>query len=390
MDVTISVPGTFHAFDLAEGLNQRGKFEHIYTSHPVISLNTNLPPSKISSIIHPEIIFQFGNRLELREFVSLFSSWNSPFVRWKFRVFDRAVARSLSPASSDESLFLGFAGACLQSIRKAKELGYTTAVERSSVHIRKQQEILSKEFGTTGDTQPISDQHVEVEEQEYEETDYIVSPSDYVTESFAVQGLDDKVITIPLGVDPNRTVGVTETIPPSVSPDDTIFLYVGALSLQKGVRTLLDAWESADLENSHLVLAGGIDPEIKPLLEQANESVHAIGWQDNIDDWFAGADYFIFPSLQDGFALAVLEALFHGLPTIVTESTGAKMCVRDERDGLIIPSGNREALLEAIEELAHKEWNRNDIASYAQSNYSMDAYYSRILEEYKNMVCSSE
>lgn len=388
MKVFISVPGIFHAFDLAEGLHSRDALYQITTSYPKFKLSTDVPDSKISTISHPEIIFQIGDRLQFRKYINNFSKWNSPFVRWKFRLFDRFVAEQLESPPSSESIFVGFAGACLQSIRRANELGYTTIVERSSVDIRTQRNLLSKEFEMSSSEQPISEHHIQIEEQEYDETDYIVACSSLVVESFKKRGYSDKVVNIPLGEKPERTKVNQKIRPTGVTKKEDVFLYVGTVSLQKGVPYLLDTWESAELNHSHLVLVGSVDSELKNRINSTDETVHSVGWQDNIDEWYAGSDYFVFPSIQDGFGKVVLEALFHGLPVVVSENTGAKDCVRNGVDGLIIQSGDSDSLKEALIELDSTEWSRNKIAKYAQQNYSMETYINNIVDKYRKMANS--
>jgi glycosyltransferase involved in cell wall biosynthesis len=387
MEVSISVPGKFHAFDLAEGLHSYNSLYKITTSYPKFKLPNNLPDSKVSTISYPEAIYQIGDRFHLRNYVNKISKWNSPFVRWKFRLFDKSVARKLDPAPSSESIFVGFAGACLQSIRRANELGYTTIVERSSVDIRTQRDLLSKEFEISGNSkQPISEHHIQIEEQEYEIADYIVVCSNFAADSFKKRGYSDKVVNIPLGNKPERAKVKRKIRPTNVSKEEDVFLYAGAVSLQKGIPYLLDAWESAELEQSHLVLVGSIDSEIKDQIDLTNKNVHLVGWQDNIDEWYAGSDYFVFPSMQDGFGQVVLEALFHGLPVVVSENTGAKDCVRDGIDGLIVQSGDPEALKDALEKLDNIEWTRDEIAKYARKNYSTDEYIKNVVTKYNRIV----
>ena len=57
----------------------------------------------------------------------------------------------------------------------------------------------------------------------------------------------------------------------------------------------------------------------------------------------------VHPSYEDGFAYAPAEALASGVPVIVSEDTGMKELIIDDRSGLVVPSGDADALAEAME-----------------------------------------
>jgi glycosyltransferase involved in cell wall biosynthesis len=63
------------------------------------------------------------------------------------------------------------------------------------------------------------------------------------------------------------------------------------------------------------------------------------------------ADVFVFPSLFEGFALVILEAMATGLPVITTSNTAGPDLIEDGKEGLIVPAGDVEALQTAMESL---------------------------------------
>jgi len=65
------------------------------------------------------------------------------------------------------------------------------------------------------------------------------------------------------------------------------------------------------------------------------------------------ADVFVFPSLFEGFALVILEAMAAGLPVITTPNTAGPDLIEDGKEGLIVPAGDANALREAMESLLH-------------------------------------
>lgn len=63
------------------------------------------------------------------------------------------------------------------------------------------------------------------------------------------------------------------------------------------------------------------------------------------------ADVFVFPSLFEGFALVILEAMAAGLPVITTPNTAGPDLIEDGKEGLIVPAGDPTALRAAMESL---------------------------------------
>lgn len=387
LSVTISVPGTFHAFHLAEQLEQRNALRQIYATALFSTPGTTLPPEKVQVFRTPEILSEVGNQLPIINDL-LPSRWGRPTGHAKRILFDRLVARSLQP--SDTGLMIGFAGNCLRTLERANELGLTTVVERSSAHIATQREILISEYNQLGlGEPPISASDVAWEQAEYEAADYIVVPSRFVYHSFIERGYPaQKLICVPLGVDPLPSGGGNSSVEP------TQFLYVGGISVRKGVRYLLEGWSRADTGDATLSIVGGIDPEMRWIAQEYSddETVEIHGWVDSneLSGLYTESDAFIFPSLEDGFGRVVLEAMSAGLPVAVTERTGAKDCIRDGIDGLVVQAGNTAELRDTIEWFDDHPVRRQEMGKCArrnvQQNYTWEDYGDRIYRHYLSIL----
>jgi len=125
-------------------------------------------------------------------------------------------------------------------------------------------------------------------------------------------------------------------------------LFVGALSQRKGIGYLLDAADSLASEIQLTLVGGQI---------AANPRVDAAcaRWR-----WFESlthlevlnlmqeSDVLVLPSLAEGLALVVPEALSCGLPVIVTPNTGALEFVRDGREGFVVPICRSDAIADRL------------------------------------------
>ena len=63
----------------------------------------------------------------------------------------------------------------------------------------------------------------------------------------------------------------------------------------------------------------------------------------------------VHPAYEDGFAYAPAEALASGIPVIVSEDTGMKDLIDPPRTGLILPTGDIDALTAAIDAAYRRE-----------------------------------
>jgi hypothetical protein len=383
LGVTVSVPGTFHAFNAAEQLYRRGALEKVYTTYPWCALDTSLPRERVVPIRHPELIARVGRRLPLG---TRQQRW---FEAGKRHLFDSAVARRLSPTGRD-GLFVGFAGVALRSLDQAAENGYMTAVERSSSHARTQKRILDAAFKGRDGEHRTTEAYVRHEESEYERADHVIVPSAFVRESFRDHGVpESKVVCIPFGIDPSP---YDELVPGVETGLDGrfVFLFMGRVGVRKGISDLLEAWDRLDLSDAVLAIAGEVTDEMMRDLARWREddSVRVLGWVDNKREWFRRASVFVFPSLEEGSAIVTYEAMAAGLPLVTTFESG--WVGEDGEHGIEVPSANPDALAAAMERLhaAPDERRRMGERSYEtiREGYTLEAYEERLFACYNRLV----
>ena len=101
----------------------------------------------------------------------------------------------------------------------------------------------------------------------------------------------------------------------------------------------------------------------------------------------ARADVFVFPSLFEGSAVVTYEALACGLPSIVTPESGS--IVRDDRDGLVVPSAEIESLARAMEQLGADPLLRRRFALAAQTraeDFDWPRYHAEIVAALEDSI----
>ena len=75
---------------------------------------------------------------------------------------------------------------------------------------------------------------------------------------------------------------------------------------------------------------------------------HLLGRREDISSILSAADIFVLPSLAEGQPRVLLEAMAAGLPCVATRGLGLSEVITHERDGLLVPPRDSEALAQAI------------------------------------------
>jgi len=143
-------------------------------------------------------------------------------------------------------------------------------------------------------------------------------------------------------------------IPDAVTPTSRSVFTLGVVGnspLRKGYLYLLRAWKRIALSNAQLLIRCGASFEPYPALRQLLRelpNVQMVPYISDMSIFFRRCDAFVMPSVDDGFGMAIFEALAHGIPTIATHACGASELLVDGTDSLIVQAENEDTLAEAI------------------------------------------
>jgi glycosyltransferase involved in cell wall biosynthesis len=136
-------------------------------------------------------------------------------------------------------------------------------------------------------------------------------------------------------------------------PKTYVGAFLGRVDLEKGIDTLLYAWRDVLLKEkgAQLVVVGSVNEGVtRPLVSQLDlkERVSFAGYVSETEAvrLLAASRIFIFPSRQEGFGLAVGQAMALGLPCVVSDIPA--LVENYQHTALVTPVGNHAALAEAI------------------------------------------
>ena len=132
---------------------------------------------------------------------------------------------------------------------------------------------------------------------------------------------------------------------------------------QKGQSCLIEAAHSlaARQDGMHFVFVGaGRDRErFERQAQEGQASIEFAGFVDNVGDYLAAADAFVLPSRHEGIGGAALDAMRAGLPVIASAVDGLPEFIEHEVNGLLVPTGDSDALEQAMRRLVEApEWSR--------------------------------
>ena len=199
--------------------------------------------------------------------------------------------------------------------------------------------------------------------EEFQLADAVVANSRFTARTWSDAGLPaDKIRVVPLGA-PDPLPGGIEGGSRGQGP--LRLVWAGTFSVRKGAHYLLEAWKKWKPGTRVELEVCGTVRLPKPLLRDLPPEIAFRGPvpRERLLDEFLRADLLVFPTLCDGFGLVVPEALSRGLPVLTTTEAGASDFIDDQRNGLIVPSRNVEALASALEWAAS---NRRLLAAMRQ------------------------
>jgi glycosyltransferase involved in cell wall biosynthesis len=381
MKVAVSVIGKFHSFDLARELHGRGMLEKIFTGYPRFKLRQEqLPDDRIDSFPYLQALYMgLPGRDRLGRAVLREWEWRSKIS------FDRHVARCL-PACD---VFVGLSGSALRSGRLARQRGARYVCDRGSSHIRAQDKILREEHERWGlRFDGIDPRVIEQEEAEYAEADCITVPSGFNVRSFVEAGVPAaKLRRLPYGVDLSRFA-------PTGNPKEGGFdvLFVGGMSLRKGVPYLLQAYQRLVHPQKTLTFAGAVSPEVVALMKSRGhwpEAVRLLGHvpQPQLKELMSRSHVLVLPSIEEGLALVQAQALACGCVVVASSHTGAEDLFTDGEEGFIVRMRDADALADRLQRLADDPCLRSGMSQKAllcvQQVGGWTAYGNRAVAAYQ-------
>ncbi|PJI27138.1 glycosyltransferase family 4 protein [Prevotella intermedia] len=184
-----------------------------------------------------------------------------------------------------------------------------------------------------------------------------------------------------------------------ITANDFVFIFVGRIVNDKGMKELSKAMQSLLKKNYHLtpqlLLVGDFESKLDPLFPEDenffknNSSVLFVDYQKDVRPYLAAADALVFPSYREGFPNVVLEAGCMGLPSIVTDINGCNEIIEEGVNGRIIPPRDSDSLFSAMDwmltHLSDVEHMASNSRRLIQERFEQEKVWEALLDMYKSL-----
>lgn len=306
---------------------------------------------------------------------------------WAGETFSKLV---LKQGIDNASAIYTFNSAGLEILLEAKRRGLCTIVEQTIAPKVVERSLLDTEFSNyyllPEQEEPNESwkRFADREAAEWDAADKIICGSQFVVDGInQAGGPTHKTIVVPYGIDfelfnpPPKNFSLTRPLH---------ILFVGEVGIRKGAHYLIEAAKLLDAKSPEIQFTFVGRPALpESIMNSLPSNVRLMGVipRSGIRDQFARADIFCLPSLCEGSATVIYEALAMGLPVICTPNAGS--LVEDGKDGYIVPIRDPESIAERI--LCLKDASCREafvMAAFEKAkDCSLESYSQRLLSVLK-------
>ena len=171
------------------------------------------------------------------------------------------------------------------------------------------------------------------------------------------------------------------------SNNGLIFLFTGQMILRKGVNYLLKAWvkHTQLYPDDKLVLVGGgvfLEKWKKEYSKYSSIIFEGTVAYDEIFKYYAIADVYILPTIEDNWSLVVPEAMACGLPVATSIYNGCHVeLIQDGENGFVFDTFNQESITNVLEKFHYMDLKKMGNKSILiEKNFNTEACAKREYE----------
>lgn len=373
MRITITCGRKFHSDHLAAALLRSDSLDRVITANPPRAYRRHpFPPERIRFAPPVYLPSLLAGRLPG------FKSLEPKLGWWASRQFDRWASKQIGQPDA----VLAWAWSALETFKKAQSIGVTRILEECGSANAHQEAILRDEHERLGLRSRISvaPEIIDNERAECELADLILCPSEYVANSYAIYGIPrSKCLVIPYASNPSLFSR------PKAAPDGKFrILYVGSVGVRKGIVYLLKALQALPRNSFECTVIGRVEAGFQALFNRFSDlctHIPAVPHEE-LAAYYQSASVFVLPTLDEGMAYVLMEALCSGTPVITTPNSGGEGTMFDGENGFMVPIRDSEcisarlALLQANPEMLQK---MSENARGSAVAWTWDEYVQKLL-----------
>ena len=214
-------------------------------------------------------------------------------------------------------------------------------------------------------------------------TDKFISPSNFLKGKMVLGGLDHSKIEVIHNF--LRTSGLPE---PSNTGGD-YYCYIGRLSSEKGIATLLKAASALPEYKLKVIGTGPLESDL--ISNNKRENIEFLGYKtgNELKNLLSGSRFMVIPSeVYENNPLTVIESLCAGTPVLGSDIGGIPELIKPGLNGMLFEAGNVMDLQKNISYMwqHHTDFNSNGIIQDANSRFDTDSYYAKLFHIYTSVI----
>ena len=352
----LSCHGRFHYFEIAKVLHNSGQLSQIVTNYPWFKIkNEGIPKSLVSTNSFFQVASYLFNKANLKIFNKL-----QNIINWNGAIhLDRKCLKLINKAD----IFLSLSGGGLETGREFIKQRKIYICERASMHLSESINIMQTEYKKYKKEFLLDQRVIDRELEEYQTASFVLTPSEMCKKTF-IKNKIFNVEVIPYAANLQSFYPL-----PKVKNKKTFdILFIGKLSLTKGLPYLLDAFNKFKHPFKKLHLIGLKTHHEFSLFEDKINSENTILYgaipNNQLVKYINQADVFAIPSIEDGYPIVVPQALACGVPVITTLNTGSSELVNKFNCGFVVEAMNSDKILEKFYELVD---NKNLLKIFSEN-----------------------
>lgn len=316
-----------------------------------------------------------------------------------YQHMDKKVASSLGKGyKNGVDAIYAYEDGAYQSFKEAKKYGMKCIYDLPIAYWETSQRLMREEFERLpawGDTIQSglsdSEEKLKRKENELKMADIISVPSFFVKNSLPTWAQDKQIIMTPFGTpqiiesDKNLKQTVLDSANQKEVRKPLRILFVGSMSQRKGLGDLFQAVNMLNSREVELVVLGSLMAPIEFYNDKIKKgfTYEKVRPHNEVLELMKTCDVFCLPSIVEGRALVMQEAMSQGLPIIITPNTGGEDLVKEGETGFMVPIRSPAAIAEKILWFLDNRLNIPKMGKSAKSHaasYTWKAYSDRIIK----------
>jgi glycosyltransferase involved in cell wall biosynthesis len=328
-------------------------------------------------------------KLKLSKFTQHETGWAS--VDAVYQNLDAAVANRLDRFKDGDGnrAVYAYEDGALETFKRAKDLGYTCVYDLPIAYWETGRKLMQEEAQrlphwakTLGGGITDSAAKLERKTRELELADVVVGPGKFVIDSLPHWAAGKQRIVSPFGSPDSGSEAAAFSVD-SNSEKPLRVLFAGSMGQRKGLGDLFAAVKLLNRKDVELVVMGAPRMPIEFYYKELPGFVYEPGRANNkVLELMRSCDVFCLPSVVEGRALVMQEAMSQGLPLIITPNTGGEDLVHEGKTGFLVPIRSPELIAEKIAWFADNRQETKVMGEAAQKhaqNYTWENYGSTVV-----------